>query len=101
MGGNMTFIRTLKMMKITKMMRMTKALSAFKDLKVMMLCIVGSLSALFWCFVMLVFSLFFIQGFTTLLTSGQVIDESDVADILLAYGSVSAAMLTLYQHVTG
>jgi len=40
-------------------------------------------------------------GFTTLLSSDESIDESDIANIMLTYGSVTAAMLTLYQHVTG
>jgi len=73
-GSNMTFVRMLKMLKVAKMMRLTKALKAFKDLNILMHCIVGSLSALFWSFAMLGFilficALFFMPGFTTLLSS--------------------------------
>eukprot|EP00747_Dinoflagellata_sp_TGD_P103453 gnl/TRDRNA2_/TRDRNA2_168967_c0_seq1.p1 gnl/TRDRNA2_/TRDRNA2_168967_c0~~gnl/TRDRNA2_/TRDRNA2_168967_c0_seq1.p1 ORF type:complete len:443 (-),score=83.23 gnl/TRDRNA2_/TRDRNA2_168967_c0_seq1:80-1408(-) len=107
-AANMTFMRTLRMMKMAKMLRVARVLKSFKDLRVMLMCIAGSLMSLFWCFVMLgfvlfMFSLFFVQGFTALLQSenASTLTDFDIAEILRMYGSLEAAVITLFQHVTG
>eukprot|EP00747_Dinoflagellata_sp_TGD_P193994 gnl/TRDRNA2_/TRDRNA2_60900_c0_seq1.p1 gnl/TRDRNA2_/TRDRNA2_60900_c0~~gnl/TRDRNA2_/TRDRNA2_60900_c0_seq1.p1 ORF type:complete len:643 (+),score=124.77 gnl/TRDRNA2_/TRDRNA2_60900_c0_seq1:56-1984(+) len=104
-GDNLTFMRALRVLKMAKMMRLAKLLKSFRDLRVMLMCIAGSLVSLFWVFVMLgfvlfMFALFFVQGFTSLLSEQQV-DDDTRATVMGRYGSVQSAVLTLYQHVTG
>eukprot|EP00747_Dinoflagellata_sp_TGD_P111382 gnl/TRDRNA2_/TRDRNA2_171212_c0_seq4.p1 gnl/TRDRNA2_/TRDRNA2_171212_c0~~gnl/TRDRNA2_/TRDRNA2_171212_c0_seq4.p1 ORF type:complete len:635 (+),score=111.61 gnl/TRDRNA2_/TRDRNA2_171212_c0_seq4:81-1985(+) len=104
-GPNMTFMRTLRMLKMAKMLRMARVLKAFKDLRMMIVCIAGSLMSLFWSFVMLalilyMFALFFVQGFTGLLTT-ELLESTVTDDIGVAFGSVESAMLSLFKCVTG
>ena len=52
-GGNMSFLRVLRMLKIVKLLRLVRTLRFFKDLRLMLNMIIRSVSALFWCLVLL------------------------------------------------
>eukprot|EP00747_Dinoflagellata_sp_TGD_P208038 gnl/TRDRNA2_/TRDRNA2_81561_c0_seq1.p1 gnl/TRDRNA2_/TRDRNA2_81561_c0~~gnl/TRDRNA2_/TRDRNA2_81561_c0_seq1.p1 ORF type:complete len:632 (+),score=121.38 gnl/TRDRNA2_/TRDRNA2_81561_c0_seq1:58-1953(+) len=105
-GAKISFMRSLRVMKLAKLLRMARVLRVFKDLRLMIECIAGSLLSLFWCFVMLafvlyVFALIFLQGFTLLMQESDQVSQSEADAIFTKYGSVEKTMLTLFNHVTG
>eukprot|EP00747_Dinoflagellata_sp_TGD_P134673 gnl/TRDRNA2_/TRDRNA2_175359_c0_seq5.p1 gnl/TRDRNA2_/TRDRNA2_175359_c0~~gnl/TRDRNA2_/TRDRNA2_175359_c0_seq5.p1 ORF type:complete len:480 (-),score=59.91 gnl/TRDRNA2_/TRDRNA2_175359_c0_seq5:21-1361(-) len=102
----MTFLRALRMMKVAKVLRLARVLQAFQDLRLMLASIAGSLSSLLWVLVMLsfilyMFALVFVQGFTALLAKGDSLGQETKDSILYYFGSVEVAILTLFQNTTG
>eukprot|EP00747_Dinoflagellata_sp_TGD_P023796 gnl/TRDRNA2_/TRDRNA2_130080_c0_seq4.p1 gnl/TRDRNA2_/TRDRNA2_130080_c0~~gnl/TRDRNA2_/TRDRNA2_130080_c0_seq4.p1 ORF type:complete len:422 (+),score=59.40 gnl/TRDRNA2_/TRDRNA2_130080_c0_seq4:193-1458(+) len=108
-GANVGFMRTLRILKIAKLLRMVRVLSSFRDLRIMLHSIVGSVGALFWCFVMLgfilyVFALVFVQATTTALIvdlDSEHLSDPDKDLLLGYYGTVQHAILTLFMSATG
>jgi len=104
--NNMIFMRTLRMFKVAKMLRMARVLNQCKELRLMIVCIASSMWALLWVFIMIsfilyIFALFFVQGFAGVLRIHDTLDDLDRSEIILLYGSVRTAMLTLFQCVSG
>jgi len=106
-GSNFTFMRSLRLMRMAKLLRVARVMRMFEDLRMMFSSLVGSLTSLFWCFVMLgfmlyMFALIFTQGFTNFLLEnlGRV-DSTDHEFILENFGGVQQSMMSLYKATTG
>eukprot|EP00747_Dinoflagellata_sp_TGD_P085857 gnl/TRDRNA2_/TRDRNA2_163043_c1_seq3.p1 gnl/TRDRNA2_/TRDRNA2_163043_c1~~gnl/TRDRNA2_/TRDRNA2_163043_c1_seq3.p1 ORF type:complete len:639 (-),score=121.06 gnl/TRDRNA2_/TRDRNA2_163043_c1_seq3:508-2361(-) len=105
--ANVSFMRVFRILKVAKILRMVRALRVFHSLRIMIQTLAGSLSALFWVFVMLgfllyTFALVFVQGFTQLLSEQtDALDEKVVDEIRQKFGAVQAAMLILFMDTTG
>lgn len=106
-GGNVVFLRVLRLCKMVKVMRAFRAMRFFKDLAVMLESFRNSFVALFWTFVMLgfilyVFALIFLQGMIDYLkSSGNKDDPTELELVHGQFGSMTTSMLSLYKAVTG
>ncbi|CAJ1348257.1 unnamed protein product [Effrenium voratum] len=66
-GMNLTFLRLLRLCKIAKVLRVLRTLRFFRELRLMLDCVLGSVLNAIWCiamlfFVMFIFSLLLVQG---------------------------------------
>jgi len=104
---NLTFMRTLRVLKMAKILRVVRVARIFTELRLMLNSVLGSFVSLFWAFVLLafifyLFALFFVQGLTSyLLDHADETSPERKQQLLLAFGSVESAMLSLYKSVTG
>lgn len=85
---------------------MFNALRVFKEIKLMVDMLQGSFTFFTWCSMMLalflsVFAIFFVQGTASLLEETENMDEESREELLLYFGTVSLAMSSLFQAVTG
>merc|ERR1719272_2041697 len=65
-GANLTFLRALRIFKVSRALRLLRAVKFFSELRLMLDCIMGSVMTLIWClalivFVLYMFSLVFVQ----------------------------------------
>lgn len=106
MGGNVSGMRIVRLLKLAKVLRTFRVMRVFRDLAVILESFRKSAVALFWSFVMLVFfiyvfALIFVQGLTGYLNDGYVVSPEAEADVQLWFGSMLKAMLSLYMAMTG
>jgi len=108
-GANITWIRVLRLLKMLKMLRVIRVMKFFRELRIMLSSIVGSLRILFWSIMMLglimyIFGICFLQAVTAHLaeTSQAELDKTSIEeDILTNWGSVEISMRTLLMAITG
>jgi hypothetical protein len=106
-GGNVSFMRILRLMKLSKILRAFRTLKFFKELAVMMDSFRRSFVTLFWSlvmigFVLFVFALIFLQGLAdTINAEHEDMSEEDKEGVLKKFGSMRLSVLSLYQAVTG
>jgi len=108
-GGsiNPTFMRLTRMCKLVRILRSIRVLKFFRELRVMLLALLSSTMSLVWSMVMVAFILYlfglvFIQGVTSQILidfGGQ--QHKLSSEVPKLFGTLDAAMLTLYQAVTG
>jgi hypothetical protein len=85
---------------------MLSAMRMFKEIKIMVDSLVGSMHIFLWCtglFLLLLalFAVFFVQGFNSYMESNNSAEMSeDLQTIIEYYGSVSSAMLSLFKAAT-
>lgn len=105
-GMNVGFLRMFRLCKIAKVLRVFRTLRFFTELRLMMDCVLGSFINVFWClamivFVLYVFSLLIVQGLTEyLLTEVDNLTEAYKDQYVRFFGSVSNAVITLFQATT-
>eukprot|EP00439_Symbiodinium_sp_Y106_P069597 s176_g12.t1 len=110
-GINLTFLRLLRLCKIAKVLRVLRTLRFFRELRLMLDCVLGSVINAIWCvamlfFVMFIFALLMVQGLADYLGQysrefgPESLTEEFVGDIMLWYGSVGRTILTLFQSTT-
>ncbi|CAE7472954.1 SCN11A [Symbiodinium natans] len=110
-GMNLTFLRLLRLCKIAKVLRVLRTLRFFRELRLMLDCVLGSVINAIWCvamlfFVIFIFALLMVQGLADYLGQysrefgPESLNEDFVGDIMLWYGSVSRTILTLFQSTT-
>lgn len=108
-GASITWIRVLRLLKMLKMLRVIRVMKFFRDLRIMLLSIVGSLRILFWSIMMLglimyIFGICFLQAVTAHLqeTEPLVLQKTSIEeDIMEHWGSVETSMRTLLMAITG
>jgi len=107
-GANMTWIRLLRLLKMLKMLRVVRVMRFFKELRLMIASIVGSIATLFWSILMLtlmmyIFGLCFLQAVTGYLeeSSATSVDQETVNLIKSYWSSVLQATISLYMAITG
>lgn len=104
---NLTFMRSMRLMKMVKALRVLKMMRFVSELRFMINSVMGSFVSLFWCGVMLVmmfflFSLAFVQGVAGYLIHAQgSIDDAQQKMLMEAFGSVRLSMLSCFRCVTG
>lgn len=103
------FLRTMRFFKLSRALRVLRALVIFEDLRLMIECMSGAILGFFWCLVMvciliLVFSLFIVQGVHEYLVfQGEhgISSPEEMNEVTGAFGSVSATMYTTYSIISG
>jgi len=106
-GGDFTFMRTLRILKMARVLRGLRVVRFFDELRIMLNSLIGSVSSLFWSIVMLmitfyIFALLFVQGVANLLNEErqQAVDDF-YHGLMEEFGSVQLAILSLYKASTG
>eukprot|EP00927_Polykrikos_kofoidii_P004244 TRINITY_DN11686_c0_g1_i14.p1 TRINITY_DN11686_c0_g1~~TRINITY_DN11686_c0_g1_i14.p1 ORF type:complete len:631 (+),score=95.74 TRINITY_DN11686_c0_g1_i14:134-1894(+) len=107
--SNLTFLRTLRLMKLGKLLRTLRAVWLINDLRKMLLSIWSCIRdfSLGWCLILIclvngVFALVFVQSMTQFLAQNRDGLTQELRDeIELYFGSVEVAMLSLFQATTG
>jgi len=107
-GTNITWMRLLRLGKMLKMLRMVRVMRFFKDLRVMLHSLIGSVRTFFWSMLMLtllmhVFGLCFMQAGVAYLTEtppDEVVEEA-ATSIEMHWSTIGKSMLTLYKAITG
>jgi len=102
-GGGFLFLRVLRVFKMTKVARLFRLISSFKELRLILACIVGSARSLFWSivfitFIYYVFSLVLVQGVAIFLASEERREQQDLMEY---FGAVEVCILTLYRASMG
>lgn len=108
-GGfiNTGFIRLVRILKLVKILRFFRVLHFVSELRLMMQCVLGSLSSLMWAFILLglitlVFAIVFVQQLSLfVIESASRITDKDKHKILEQFGSVQLALLSLFQGISG
>jgi len=100
-----TFLRILRIFKVVKILRMMRALHAFKDIRVMIDCLVHSFLPLIWAgallgFLSSLFAIYFVQSLAAALEDGS-LSPAEESDLLTYFGRVEGAMFTLLVSTTG
>lgn len=102
MGINVSFLRMIRLAKISRAFRLMRFLKLFTSLREIMVSLVSTMGSLFWCFVALVlvsyiFALIFMQSIAFDLEEGVEFDEVTTA----CFRSTWATMLTLFSMISG
>jgi hypothetical protein len=102
---NLTFVRFLRLARLSKVMRVFRVVRFVTELHVLLRAILISMLPLSWCMVMLavffyIFAVVFVNATAAYLADSS-LDHSNKEDILKHWGSVSAAMISLYKATTG
>lgn len=106
-GVQMSFLRTVRVLKLARVLRMLRMIRVFTALRVMIVAILDSALVLFWCvvlllFMLLIFALLFVQYVEDFLKDNCAsMAECPHEELLETFGSVEAAMLSLYMAITG
>jgi len=107
---NVTFLRAVRLVRMMKILRVVRVLQHCRELRLMLSAIMGSVTSLFWCLIMLacvlyLCSLIFVQavtGFLGGLEDGTLqADDDIVVKSLLYYGSLIKASDTMFRAITG
>jgi voltage-gated sodium channel len=104
---DLTFMRSLRILKMAKILRTFKLVKSLKELKIIMNALMGSVVSLFWSiammvFIFFVFGLVFVQGTTTYFKDqDENLDDDERVALQETFGSVSLAILSLYKATTG
>eukprot|EP00931_Biecheleriopsis_adriatica_P008157 TRINITY_DN109382_c0_g1_i1.p1 TRINITY_DN109382_c0_g1~~TRINITY_DN109382_c0_g1_i1.p1 ORF type:complete len:637 (-),score=106.14 TRINITY_DN109382_c0_g1_i1:195-2105(-) len=107
-GANLAFLRLVRLCKISKILRVIRTLRFFTELRLMVDCVVGSFVNAFWCitmlfFVLFLFALLFVQTLVEHfqdLHEDPLLNATSLQDAERWFGSVSTAVVTLFQCVT-
>jgi hypothetical protein len=107
-GGdlNITFMRVLRVLRVTKLFRTTKVLKHFSEMRLLIDMLTESATHLFWAMVLMIFilclfSLFFVQSITSFLNDNGDMSATDVLALESSFGTVVQGMFSLIQTVTG
>jgi len=106
-GTDVTFMRSMRILKMAKILRAVRVMRMFGELRLLMNSLVGSITSLFWSICMLVtvffiFALIFVQGATTyLITIEDDASNATLVSTKAAFGSVQVAMVTMFMVCTG
>jgi len=104
---NLTFVRSLRLFKMATLLRGIRVIEFLRELRTMLLSLLGSVASLMWGIVMLiliyyVFGLMFVQGTVLALSNTEEeLDPEAREFILQEFGSVEASMLSMYMASTG
>jgi len=112
---DVSFLRSLRIFKVTRMLRVLRAFEVFTDLRVLLEAMTSSVMSLFWCsmvimFTLCMFSLLLVQMITEYL--GQNMEAASMTDcghpsgcqdeqLVYYFGSIQRSMLSLYMASTG
>jgi len=102
--GNVVFLRILRLMKMLKLLRMVRIMRSFKELRLIVVSIKGSVKSMFWA-VLLILMITYMVGICFLQAGTNYMIElgdgtTEAAAIQLHWGSLSKAMLSLYMAST-
>jgi len=104
-SGNMSFLRSMRLLKMVKMLRVIRLMRSMFELRIILQSIMGSMKSMFWSMVLVIvilfmFSLVFVQASANHLGSDDVLPQDEIDAILKHWGSISEAMITLFECST-
>jgi hypothetical protein len=109
--AQLSFLRSFRVLKLARVLRLVRMVKVFSDLRVMVIAFLNSCLALFWCMVLLVFTLAMFALVFVQLIGDFLVDHKDfgcdttdgciVEDLQANFGSVQRSMLSLYMATTG
>jgi len=106
-GYSVAFGRTIRVMKVTRVLRFVRVVHFLSELRLMLNCLMGSISSLMWSFILLgliklMFAIAIVQHLANLLSSSDSrISDAERADIIKYFGSIEQATLTLFMSISG
>jgi len=103
-AANFGFARSLRLFKISKVFRVLRAMEFFKDVRVMVLCMVQSFLAMIWCLIIIAFMLYFVAVMVlqAVIMKLETLESSDdIAWFQEKFPSVQDTMVVLFQSTTG
>jgi len=105
MGGNLTFLRIARAMKLVKLLRVIRLMRMFRELRFITNSLMGCFKGMFWSLVLIIaimymFGLCFVQTTTSFLVDNEVPEEV-LRDMDKFWGSMGSAMTSLYMSSTG
>ena len=106
--ANIMYLKVLRVLRVVKVLRVVRIFSYFKDLRLMIYMVAGSIVSLFWCTVMLLSTLYLWSILIMQLLLLNLEAESDfdttveeAEKIRKRFGSVWRTCITLLQATTG
>jgi len=103
---NTSFLRIIRILKLVKILRFFRVLQFVSELRLMLQCVMGSISSLLWSFILLalftvVFAILFVQQMSLYLIEhgSTMTQEGDL--IRQDFGSVEHTVLSLFQGISG
>merc|ERR1712032_557973 len=102
-AGKATWMRSLRLFRIAKVLRVLRVVKAFKELQVMLNCILGSFMSMIWSVLMLGI-MYYMFSLVLVLQTGIYLSDDLSAnndDLLTFFGSVRAGMWTLFKATFG
>eukprot|EP00928_Gymnodinium_smaydae_P027241 TRINITY_DN21121_c0_g3_i1.p1 TRINITY_DN21121_c0_g3~~TRINITY_DN21121_c0_g3_i1.p1 ORF type:complete len:636 (-),score=113.04 TRINITY_DN21121_c0_g3_i1:51-1958(-) len=105
-SGNIGYMRIIRLLKIVKIIRSFRVVKVFRELALMLESFLKCFVSMFWALLMLafllyVFALVFLQGFSGYLASAEPSDQKNIDLVVEQFGSLAKTMLALYMSVTG
>jgi len=103
-AANFSFGRSLRLFKITKIFRVFRFMEFFKDVKVMVLCMLQSFLAVFWCLLIIAFMMYFASVLilqAVIMHIETLESAEDIAWFQEQFPSVQEMMVVLFQSTTG
>jgi len=105
-NGNVTFLRSFRLLKLLKVFRLIRVLRFFRELRLMLYSIVESGNSLLWALLLVtitlyLFSLIFIQGVTHILADRLDLSENTVEAMYTYWGSVGTGMTSIWMSISG
>jgi len=102
---NVTYARSLRVLRFIRILRIIRVMRFFQSFRLMIFSIMNSLLSLLWVFlvlffVMYLFGIFLIHGTIEFLKREEV-DRSHADDLILNYGALPEAMLSLFAAICG
>jgi len=104
---NITFARALRVLKVSRVLRFVRVVQAFRELSLMLNCLVTSISSLVWSLLLLgliqlMFAIAFVQQVAQALNMpNSALTNEDRSKLIAAFGSVQRGVLSLYKAVSG
>merc|ERR1719329_2018101 len=106
---NISYLRTLRLIRMVKLLRFVRLMRQFHELRLVLDSILGSMRCMMWsCILISILTMMF--GLTFLQATIDYLEESSAggathqgveADLLLHWGSIGTAMMTLFKATTG
>jgi hypothetical protein len=106
-GVDLSFLRSLRVLKVAKAMKVFRGLSFVDDLRIMIDSLLGCIFKFMWscvmiAFIMYIFALLFVQSASRyLIEKGDNVDGHEEALLTENLGSVEAGLFTLYKVISG
>mmetsp|Transcript_55171 Transcript_55171/g.159771 ORF Transcript_55171/g.159771 Transcript_55171/m.159771 type:complete len:836 (+) Transcript_55171:129-2636(+) len=106
-ASNITTARILRLARFARLFRLVHTVRAFHSFRIVILGIIQSMSSLYWCFfvigfIIYMFAVFFLNGVSEhYRTTGGLTEDTLSQELNTHYGSMKAAMVTLFMTISG
>jgi hypothetical protein len=103
---SITALRTLRILRVVRIVRVIRVMVFFRELRIMVYSIIGSMKNLMWIMVVLgvtfyLFGITFASGVTFELTKPEDWKGADNQSLLDSFGTVDKGILTLFMSMSG
>jgi len=103
---NISVMKMLRILRVVRVVRVIRVMKFFRELRMMVYSIIGSMKNLMWVMVILgatfyVFGIVFTSGVTSLLTQPSHWKNPKHEDLKLYFGTVDRSILTLFMAMSG